>query len=289
VAPAAPLPVSFAARDGRTLAGLLVMADSARGALSINAATGFSREFYLKFAAYAAQRGYHALVYDYRGMGKSALGPLAAERACMSDWGRLDMPGALDFLMARFPALPAFTLGHSVGGQLLGCLDNANRARAHVMVAAATAYWGRQNRPFRYLALTLWNLYGPLMLQLKGFLPQGALWTGQSLPPEVFRQWRRWGLAGARFGPALDERLAGSAFGEVHGPALALGFTDDPIATPAAVQALLSAYTQLRVEQRWTSPAQAGVTRIGHRGFFGQQHRDSLWRGTFDWLDRHAS
>ena len=211
----------------------------------------------MKFATYAAQRGYHALVYDYRGMGSSAVGPLAKETACMSDWGRLDMPGALDFLWPRFPSLPAFTLGHSVGGQLLGCLDNANRARAHVMVAAATAYWGRQSRPFRYLALTLWNLYGPLMLQLNGFVPRGTLWTGQSLPPEVFRQWRRWGLDGARFGPALDARLAGSAFGEVQGPALALGFTDDPIATPAAVQALLAAYTRLRVEQRWASPAEA--------------------------------
>ena len=68
----APQPVSFSARDGRALRGLLIAASGARGALVINGATGFRREFYLKFAAYCAQRGYHTLLYDYRGMGASA-------------------------------------------------------------------------------------------------------------------------------------------------------------------------------------------------------------------------
>ena len=67
-----PQPLTFSARDGRALAGLLSEAAAARGALVVNGATGFPREFYLKFAAYCAQRGYHTLVYDYRGMGASA-------------------------------------------------------------------------------------------------------------------------------------------------------------------------------------------------------------------------
>jgi predicted alpha/beta hydrolase len=48
---APPQPVSFAACDGRLLAGLLLAARSPRGALLVNGATGFRREFYLKFAA----------------------------------------------------------------------------------------------------------------------------------------------------------------------------------------------------------------------------------------------
>ena len=74
--PAQPQPqaqrVSFAARDGRSLAGLLLAAARPRGALLVNGATGFRREFYLKFATYCAARGYHTLVYDYRGIGASA-------------------------------------------------------------------------------------------------------------------------------------------------------------------------------------------------------------------------
>ena len=121
----APEAVTFTARDGRALAGLLVRAVPAAadcGALVVNGATGFGREFYLKFASYCAARGYHTLVYDYRGMGASAPAALDTELARMSDWGLLDMPAALELLAARFAALPLFTLGHSIGGQLLGCM-----------------------------------------------------------------------------------------------------------------------------------------------------------------------
>lgn len=270
------------------LLGLVVEAEVPRAALVVNAATGVGREFYLKFATYAAQRGYHTLVYDYRGMGKSTTGPLSAEAAGMSDWGMLDMPAALDWLMARYGALPCFTLGHSVGGQLLGCMGNANRARAHVMVAASTGYWRRQSLPFRFVALALWMVYGPLMLALKGYVPQGGVWTGRPLPPGVFRQWRKWCLSAAPF-PDLDARLHGSHFAEVRGPLLALGFTDDPIATPAAVDALLGSYRAATIERRWIRPVDAGVRSLGHRGFFAERHRESLWPGAFDWLDARLS
>jgi hypothetical protein len=42
-----PQPVTFSARDARALAGLSSEAAEARGALVVNGATGFPREFYL--------------------------------------------------------------------------------------------------------------------------------------------------------------------------------------------------------------------------------------------------
>jgi len=287
-AAAEPRTVTITARDGRALAGLLLAASNPRGALAVNPATGFLREFYLKFARYAAGRGYHTLVYDYRGIGASRLGPLAAEPACMSDWGCLDMPAALAWLRAEFPALPAFTLGHSVGGQLIGAMDNANEARAHVMIAAATGYWRRERLPFRYLALIFWQLYGPRMLRRLGYVPRGFIWRGESLPPGVFRQWRAWCLSPARYGPPLDAALAHTRFEAVRGPVLSWGFADDPIATPAAIRALLESYGGATVERRATAPRAVGARRIGHHGFFRERFRDTLWRGALDWLDGRA-
>jgi predicted alpha/beta hydrolase len=281
----APQAVDFAARDGRRLAGLFFAAEPARAALLINGATGFLREFYLKFACYCSQRGYHTLIYDYRGMGASAAGPPAQEGARMSEWGRLDMPAALEWLAARVPEVPLFTLGHSVGGQLIGAMGNAGRARAHVMIAASTGYWRRQHLPFRYLAWLLWQAYGPWMLRRRGYLPRGRLWRGAPLPPGVFRQWRQWCLDPSSFGPQLDADFADSHFDQVRGPLLAWGFTDDPIATPAAVAALLRSYSAAQVEQRWTHPGEVGARRLAHRGFFDARYRDTLWRGALDWLD----
>lgn len=287
-APAAQ-PVTVRARDGRPLAGLWLEAARGHGALVVNGATGFKREFYLRFAGYCAERGYHTLVYDYRGMGASALTPLGSEPARMSEWGRLDMPGALDWLAERCAHLPLVTVGHSVGGQLLGCLDNHGRARAHLMLATSTGYWRRQRVPFRYLALMFWKLYGPLALRRRGYVPQGRLWTGASLPRGVFLQWRKWCLDPAPFGPLLDEDLRDSHFAEVQGPLLAWGFSDDPIATPVAVEALLACYSHARIERRWTTPAQAGVRHIGHHGFFLEHHRDSLWRAALDWIEARCA
>jgi predicted alpha/beta hydrolase len=286
----APETVSFTARDGRELAGLLLAAPAARAALALSGATAYPREFYLKFARYGTERGYHVLLYDYRGMGASARADLRAETARMSDWGMLDMPAALEYLAARSASLPLVTLGHSVGGQLLGCMYNQARARAHVMIATSTGYWRRQRVPFRYLALAFWKIYGPIALARHGYVPHGWLWSGQSLPRNVFLEWRTWCLSPAHFAPDLEGALRGNQFSRVHAPLLNWGFSDDPIATPAAVRALLDAfYPNAQLEQRWSSPHELGVRAIGHAGFFSERHRDSLWRAVFDWLDARGT
>jgi predicted alpha/beta hydrolase len=281
--PAASL--TLLARDGRALQGLLLPASAPRAALLVNSGTGFRREFYLPFAAYAAARGYHTLVYDYRGIGASARTPLRTDPARMIEWARLDMPAALSALAERFASLPLFILGHSVGGQLIGCMPNHASARAYVMIACSSGYWGRLRRPFRYQALAFWKLYGPLHLALQGYVPRGVFWRGTALPAGVFRQWRTWCLSAAAFGAQLDAELDSEEFAAVRAPILSLSFSDDDIATPAAVEALLAAYRHAPIERRVMQPQELGVTRIGHHGFFAERHRESLWRGVLDWLD----
>jgi predicted alpha/beta hydrolase len=288
VSASVPQPLTLRAGDGRELGALLIEATTPRAALCLNGATGFKREFYLKFASYCATRGYHTLLYDYRGVGSSRAGPLPAERACMSDWGRLDLPAAFAALAARYPRLPLATLGHSVGGQLLGCLPAPERAVAHLMIATSTGYWRRQSVPFRYAALLLWQLYGPLCLRRFGYVPRGLLWRGEPLPPGVFRQWRRWCLSAAPYGSRLDAALADAGFAAVRAPILSLGFSDDPIATPVAIAALLVSYPNAPVERRQIAPGAIGARHIGHHGFFLEAHRDTLWRAALDWLDQRT-
>jgi predicted alpha/beta hydrolase len=285
-----PVPVRLRARDGRALGGLWLEGRSGRGALVVNGATGFPREFYLKFAAYCAARGYQTLVYDYRGMGASARAPLASEPARMSDWGRLDMPAALAYLAERFPQLPLITVGHSVGGQMIGCMPNQALARAHLMIATSIGYWRALRAPFRYQALLFWKLYGPLALKRRGYVPQGLLWRGEPLPRGVFLEWRQWCLRPDHFACDLAAgTLRDSQFAAVRSPILAWSFSDDPIATPAAVAALLRFYPNAAIERRATTPAEAGVRAIGHHGFFAEAHRDTLWRSALDWIEARSS
>src|SRR6516162_1820546 len=235
------------------------------------------------------ERSAHCCSRQCRAAPLSASTALPASSASFISSSPPTVPAALESLIQRYPQLPLATLGHSVGGQLIGCMPNQARARAHVMIATSTGYWRRQRVPFRYQTLLFWKLYGPLMLRRLGYLPRGVVWSGEPLPPGVFLQWRQWCLSAAAFGSALDEDLSDAGFAAVRTPLLSWGFTDDPIATPAAVAALLKSYANATIERRWTAPAEVGVRAIGHHGFFAEQHRESLWRAALDWIDARCA
>ena len=283
-----PQPFGLRARDGRELAATWFSATRRRAVAVINIATGFPQTFYFKLANYLAERGYDTLVYDYRGMGLSAPARLADEPARMSDWGLLDMPAALDAAVERAQGEPVITLGHSVGGQFLGLLSNHALARAHVQIATSVGYWRWEAAPFKYLAWWFWRVHGPLMLAIRGYVPSGGGWAGLPLPRGVYEEWRRWCLRPGHFGPDLDTYLSGNTFAGIRAPLLSVSFTDDPIATPRTVAELNRFFPNAARESRSYSPADAGVRRIGHEGFFSSKHRDTLWRPVVDWMDAQA-
>jgi predicted alpha/beta hydrolase len=284
---ASPEAVTLRCTDGRELAGNWFAAapGGRRGVLVISAGTGFPQTFYFKLANYCAERGYDALVYDYRGMGWSGPKDLAGETAKMSDWGLFDMRTALEFAAQRAQGVPVATLGHSIGGQFLGLLKNHALARAHVQVATSIGYWPWEHAPFRYLAWWFWRVHGPLMLALKGYIPTGGGWSGLPLPRGVYEEWRRWCLRPNHFGPDLATYLSDNVFAEIRAPLLSVGFTDDPIATRRTVEELHKFFPNARYEKRWYTPRDAGSKRIGHEGFFASRHRESLWRPVVDWID----
>jgi predicted alpha/beta hydrolase len=280
-----PQPFDLRAPDGRELAAHWFAAARRRGVIVMNGATGFPQAFYFKLAQYAAERGYDVLSYDYRGMGFSAPENLAAEATRMSDWGLLDMRAALDAGAERAQGQPLATLGHSVGGQLLGLLRNHTLARVHVQIATSTGYWRWENAPFRYFAWWFWRVHGPAMLALKGYVPSGGGWAGLPLPRGVFEEWRRWCLRPEHFGPDLSTYLADNYFADIRAPVLCVGFTDDSIATRRTVGELNKFYPNVQRESHWYAPADVGSKRIGHGGFFASRHRDTLWRPVLDWID----
>jgi predicted alpha/beta hydrolase len=285
----APEAFSIRCPDGRELAAHWFSAGRTgaamrRAGLMISPATGFPQTFYFKVAAYAAARGYDTLVFDYRGMGRSAPRDLSTETTRMSDWGLIDMRAALDVLSSRAAGLPLATLGHSVGGQFLGLLANHSLARAHVQIATSVGYWRWEHAPFKYLAWWFWHVHGPMMLALKGYVPTGGGWSGLPLPRGVYEEWRRWCLRTSHFGPDLTTYLTDNVFAKIRAPVLSVAFEDDAIATRRTVEELRRFFPGAGFDVRWYAPRDVGGP-IGHGGFFSSRFADSLWRPTFDWID----
>src|SRR5436853_203498 len=131
-------PFEIQARDGHRLGATLFRPAAGNGrALQINAAAGVKQEYYGKFAAYLAERGFSVLTFDYRGIGRS--GSFRLKNARMRDWAELDAAAALDFLAQTKSKLMA--IGHSFGGQSFALIPGAERLAAALAVGSQSGYW----------------------------------------------------------------------------------------------------------------------------------------------------
>lgn len=270
--------------DGQRLAARLFRGPAPRRAVLVSSGTGFPQGFYDRFARHLAARGAMVLTYDFRGIGGSRPADLAAMAMDYTDWGRLDMPAALEALAERAPGLPLVHVGHSVGGHFVGFMPNHARIDRHAFVAVGSGYWGHHHRTYNPLELFFWFGYGPWSLMRHGYVKGGSLWRGADLARGVFETWRRWCLHPRYFADELAGPLQPHAFGEVSAPIRSWVFPDDPIATPRTGAEMLALYPAAPSSLVVRSPADYGVRRIGHEGAF-RRGLEPLWDEIGDWLD----
>jgi len=258
----------------------------------INSATAVPRKIYKGFAGYLARRGCAVLTYDYRGTGdsrqKALVGynqpkSLVGFKASMADWAALDVSAAVAWMRERYRTLPLGYIGHSFGGQALGLIpDNAEVSRA-LLIAAQAGYWKLMAAPERYRVYAMMNFIGTPLTRLLGYAP-GWSGIGEDLPKDVFLQWTDWVMS-KRYMFDDPNLPALKNFANYKGAMRALCLSDDPWATRPAVELLCSGYTSAKPEIITVRPADAGVAKIGHFGFFRPEHRDTLWRGAAEWLE----
>ena len=285
--------IALPAVDGYVLGATLFLPRGAkRHAVLINSATAVPRKIYKGFAGYLARRGCAVLTYDYRGIGdsrqKALVGynqpkSLVGFKASMSDWAALDVTAAVAWMRERYHDLPLGYVGHSFGGQALGLLADNNEVSRALLVAAQAGYWKLMASPERYRVFALLNFVGTPLTGALGYMP-GWSGLGEDLPKGVFQQWVRWVMS-ERYLFDDPDLKALSNFANYKGALRSLCLSDDPWATRPAIELLCSGFTSAKPEILTITPADAGVSQIGHLGFFRPEHRDTLWRGAAEWLE----
>jgi predicted alpha/beta hydrolase len=285
--------ITFPATDGYSLGASLYLPRGAkRNAVLINSATAVPRKIYKGFASYLAGRGCAVLTYDYRGTGgsrqKSLVGynqprSLVGFEASMSEWAARDVTAAVAWMRERYKNLPLNYVGHSFGGQALGLIPNNTEVSRALLIAAQAGYWGLMTSPERYRVYVMLNFIGTPLTRMIGYAP-GWSGIGEDLPKGVFLQWVRWVMS-KRYMFDDPELPALANFANYRGTLRALYMSDDPWATRPAVELLCSGFTSAAPHIATITPADAGVARIGHFGFFRPEHRDTLWRGAAEWME----
>ncbi len=270
--------LALRAADGQALIGRWYAAEHPRGAAVIAGATAVPQRYYARFSQALAGAGFSTLTFDYRGVGESRGGSLRGSSATMSDWGARDLEAALVKARELAGGLPRFGICHSFGGQALGLAGSAARLDGVVTVGSQFGYIGHWPAPQRWGFRAQMGLAVPALTAAFGYLP-GWSGIGEDLPSGVARVWARWCLSP---GYLLDH-VPGAAerYLALRCPAKVVAIADDAYAPLAAVEAFrrrLSGAELVRVE-----PAEVGLKRVGHFGFF-RPGCAPLWGRLAGWL-----
>jgi predicted alpha/beta hydrolase len=283
-------PETIVAADGTKLAARVYESEAApRGSVVIGGAMGVRQDYYAPFAQWLARQGWRVTTFDYRGSGESA--PAGASlrgfKADLFDWAR-DYAAVIDRAHAALADRPLYLLGHSLGAQLPGLLDNQHKVSGLLSVAAGSGYW-RDNAPaLRRVVLYFWYLLVPLATGVFGYFPGRRLGKVGDLPAGVVMQWRRWCLnplysVGAE-GEGVRRRYANARF-----PVHALSIIDDEMMTLRGTHVLLGLYENAPSQVGRIGPLELGVPRLGHFGPFRAEHEADLWPRMAQWLGALAA
>jgi alpha-beta hydrolase superfamily lysophospholipase len=142
----------FLTRDGEKLPLRVWAADHPRAVIvALHGMSDYSNAFAMP-GEWWAKKGITTLAYDQRGFGKSGHPGLWAG----GDALRRDLDDAVDAARLRYPRIPVFALGESMGGAVvLSALASSDPPKADGVILVAPAVWSRADMPLSYRA-ALW-------------------------------------------------------------------------------------------------------------------------------------
>lgn len=152
-------------------------------------ATGITTNFYHFFAEWLAEQGYDVLTFNFRGIGKSLHGTLRNSKANIIQWGQLDLPTAIDFLLKSTNKNQIILLGHSAGGQLTGIIPNYYKIAKVLAISCSSGNLKGLKGRTKLLAPIMFKGLFPLAYYTLGYGPTHLIGMGENLPKNVAKQW----------------------------------------------------------------------------------------------------
>ena len=239
-------------------------------------ATGITKQFYHAYAIWLAEQGHDVLVFDFRGIGESLAGPLKKSKASIVQWGQLDIPAAIDSLLAKTGAAKVILLGHSAGGQLLGIVPNYEKVAKVVAVAGSTGHIKGLKGKTKLLAPLMFRGIFPVARYTLGYGPTQAIGMGENLPKDVAKQWAQFCMKPGYIINALGKTVFKDYHAQITCPITSIWASDDEIATQANVKDLFRLYPKAQTEMIQLKPQEYGHKGIGHMLMFKKSHQN-LW------------
>lgn len=272
-------PMNIVCQDGYSLSARYYANSSDKSSQSpilICPATGISKNFYHHFAIWLSEQGFDVMSFDFRGIADSLHGDLKDSDASIQDWGQLDIPAAIDSVLAKTQQHKVTLLGHSAGGQLLGIASNYHKVERLIAVSGSTGHTGGLKGRTKLLAPLMFKLIFPISSRIKGYGATQFIGMGENLPKAVARQWAEFCSRPGYVTNAIGKTIFEDYHQQIRCPITVYWSSDDEIATQANVKQLLSLYPHAETQMHELVPQQHGFKSIGHMAMFKRSHQ-VLW------------
>ena len=280
--PASLTDTAFVTADGMSLPLRRWLPDTPPRAVVV-ALHGFNdySNAFAGIGTFLAASGVAVFAYDQRGFGRAPQTGVWAGAGRMAD----DARTLIALLRARYPALPHYALGESMGGAVLMAAEEDAPLALDGFVLAAPAVWGRATMPF-YQTAALWLTVHTLpWMTLSGsglgITPSDNIEMLRALSrdPLVIKHTRvdaMWGIVNL-----MDDALASAR--RFDAPALFLYGARDEIVPPDAT---LRMFESLPADGAHT----IAVYDAGYHMLLRDLQAPTVWQDVLAWIgDRRAT
>lgn len=272
--------IQFTTTDQVSLAGQLIEAKAAKAVVLINPGTATKTSFYLPFAQFLAEHGYHVLLWNYRGCCESRTGSIKHSAYRYADIGNYDIPAAINQAKALFPELPLYCIGHSAGGQQIGFTETSQQLAGLIAVAVSAGHMPHMPLGYRLQANLFFRVIVPLSVRLCGYVPAKKLKLMEDLPSQMAIEWGNWCKEDSMFfSPKYyAEAVPNSIYQQLGFPVHVITASDDEISTPKNTENLWKhIHSQHGISFKSYDAASSPKRAIGHFGYFRKANQH-IWQ-----------
>lgn len=258
-----------------------------RACILMFTAMGVEARYYQHFAEALSKTGFQVLTVDYRGNGLSSVRPKRGLHFGYETIISIDYAEVISFFRNRYPELPIFFLGHSLGGQLstLFAARHPEIAKGIIQVACSSVFY--KNYPNQKRQAWIATRLFDKIARIIGYFPGKTIGFGGKESIGVMRDWCTQGKTG-RYDLFETDFDYETALSNLKTPLLTIGVANDHLAPKAAREHLFNKlHPESPKRQIEWSKSNTGRSDLNH--FSWAKKPEGLISFFTDWIDEELA
>ncbi len=184
--------VKFKSRKGIDLIGDYYRVENPKAMILINPATAVKIKYYNYFIEFLNLKEFNVFIWNYSCFSSPYNQDLKSYPFKFSDIGHFEIPAAVEKAKSLNPDLPFFCIGHSVGAQHIGFVENRDLIDGLIVAGTSAGYFPYMPFMYSLKAYFFFKVFSPLSSLLYGYVPASKFNFMEDLPSALVKEWGEW-------------------------------------------------------------------------------------------------